>query len=123
MKVIAISVTALLLHGAAHAEQKRHPFAVHAEGLIRNFIGPPKDAQYDMVGMLEQERARSYLSGVKDASVGTHWCYPGRIKPDELDWVIIAELQKLPADVLRGMAAPLIVNALAAKFPCGAAKP
>ncbi len=62
--------------------------------------------------------AAGYIDGVYDTSEGRDWCYPGRVKPDDLAGDIANALRELPPDVLNGNAAPLIVRYLSQKYPC-----
>lgn len=77
-----------------------------------------------LVKLVEADRyadralAAMYLTGVKDATQGTTWCVHGVFKPDELDDELIAALRKLPIVKLRDNAAPLVLDALRARFPC-----
>ena len=64
--------------------------------------------------------AKGYLDGINDATEGTAWCYTGRWKSDERDHALIIELAKLPPEVLRGNAAPLVLDFLRKKYPCPA---
>ena len=93
-----------------------------ADLLVAQFMRPYESPEGNRPASayLEQEAARGYLSGVKDSTVGSAWCYPGRVKPDELDADIIGALQKLPREALHAVAAPLIVDFLRSKFPCHA---
>ena len=91
------------------------------ESLVRDFLGPPGH-QGELRGQdyLEHEAARGYIDGIKDATQGTGWCYAGRIKPHELNFELVETIRGLPASARKGNAAPLVVNALRAKFPCPA---
>lgn len=91
------------------------------ENLVRDFLGP-RGHQGELKGQdyLEHEVVRGYIDGIKDATQGTEWCYAGRIKPHELNFELVETIQRLPASARQRNAAPLLVDALRAKFPCPA---
>ncbi|KAB8057341.1 hypothetical protein GCN74_20865 [Janthinobacterium sp. FT14W] len=72
----------------------------------------------DPAFLLDQRYAKGYLAGVADAAQGRQWCDTGRLKTVEIDALLVAGLERLPARVRQGDAAALIVAILARRFPC-----
>lgn len=71
--------------------------------------------------VMERERfAEGYVGGVVDATQGTDWCAPARIKPDELDAVGYWSLLDQPAGTMPGNAATFLHQQFIAKYPCRA---
>jgi hypothetical protein len=67
----------------------------------------------------ERERfAEGYIGGTVDATQGTDWCAPSRIKPDELDAVGYWGLVEQPAGSMPGNAATLLLQQFITKYPC-----
>ena len=69
---------------------------------------------------LDDRRAESYMDGVHDATEGKGWCYDAKSKPkpDTIKETVIWTLRAMPPDQLKRNAADLIVEILAAKYPC-----
>lgn len=68
---------------------------------------------------IKRERyADGYVGGVVDATQGTDWCAPPRIKPDELDAVGFWGLLDRPRGSMPGNAAKLLHEQFIAKYPC-----
>ena len=69
---------------------------------------------------LNDQRAESYMDGVHDATEGKGWCYDAKSKPkpDTIKETVIWALRSMPSDQLKRNAADLIVEILAAKYPC-----
>jgi opacity protein-like surface antigen len=105
----------------ADAEGRRgYAGTVSAGVLLRDYMGPkrPRDDPFLMGSdLLNQQMARGYMNGIKDATEGAAWCYVSG-KPHELNDDIAAALMKLNAKQLQGRAAPLVVDALRRRFPC-----
>lgn len=121
MKNLFVLVTGLAL-ATSPALSASFSYSVTGEMLVRKFEGPAPHSNDRLKGndYLDREVARGYISGVKDATEGTAWCARGKFKPDELDSELVATVKKLPAEKLRGNAAPLVLDVLRAKFPCSA---
>lgn len=69
--------------------------------------------------LLARERyADGYVGGVVDATQGTAWCAPRRIKPSELDAVGYWGLLDRPPGSMPGNAATLLREQFIAKYPC-----
>ena len=71
---------------------------------------------------LDEQIALGYIDGVQDASQGKAWCDTGLVVPHELRDDIILALRRLPPERLKSNAAPLIIEVLSRKFPCGGRK-
>jgi hypothetical protein len=105
---------------AIHAQPAEIAPRMSGQMLLDRFQGPPNLNGKPLTGLDQMYRtlAQGYLHGINDATEGRDWCYTGRIKPDELDDRVISALKNLPADILSGNAAPLVVNFLRHKYPC-----
>jgi hypothetical protein len=89
--------------------------------LVDQFRGPPEEyGKMSGRTFTYHQLAQGYLDGINDATEGKLWCYSGRWKPDERDHALILEMSKLPPDVLKGNAAPLVLDFLRKKYPCPA---
>jgi hypothetical protein len=67
----------------------------------------------------ERERfTDGYVGGVVDATQGTDWCAPRRIKPGELDAIGYWSLVDRPAGSMPGKAATLLHEQFIANYPC-----
>lgn len=75
-------------------------------------------APVDPYALLNQQFAKGYLAGVADSAQGRDWCDTSRVKTTELDSNVIAELKKLPVEVLKKDAAQLVIDVLRKRFPC-----
>ena len=102
--------------------RRSYPGTLTGDALLRDYMGPqgPRDDPFLKGGdIVNQQMARGYMNGIKDATEGTVWCYVTG-KPHELNDDIAAALTKLDARDLRGRAAPLVADALRRRFPCPA---
>ena len=102
------------------AVRRTYPGTLSAHALLRDYMGPEQsrdDPFLKGADIVNQQLARGYMNGIKDATEGTVWCYVTG-KPHELNDDIAAALMKLNTNQLRGRAAPLVVDALRRRFPC-----
>lgn len=112
----------LLVLAVTHLSLQAGPIFPRMTGAqVIEFTGPrpastPGQAKWNF---LEEQSANAYIDGVQDAAQGSAWCDTGRVKPHEIRDDVILALRKLPADRLKGSAAPLIIEFLRKKFPCG----
>ena len=122
MNKILVGLSLLALVESVSAHPQRYPFSVTGHGLIEQFYGPEtsRGKPRTSIDYQRYEIARGYISGVKDTSEGTAWCHVPKLKPDEVDSELVSALMKLPPDILKGTAAPLLVAALKERFPCPA---
>lgn len=67
---------------------------------------------------VRRERAMGYLDGVMDAGAGTLRCPGSEDLPRELNYEVTDDIALLGPERLRGNAAPLVLAALAAHYPC-----
>lgn len=120
---LSIILTSYLLLTLSAAMAQPVKFAPHMSGraLVDNYLGPPAEfGDMSARTFAYHQLAKGYLDGINDATEGTVWCYTGRWKSDERDHALIIELAKLPPEVLRGNAAPLVLDLLREKYPCPA---
>lgn len=111
----------VLITSSALAQPVKSAPRMSGRALVDQYLGSPAEAG-DMSArtFAYHQLAKGYLDGINDATEGTVWCYSGRWKSDERDHALIVELAKLPPEVLRGNAAPLVLNFLRKKYPCPA---
>ena len=62
--------------------------------------------------------ADGYLAGVADSTQGKVWCDKGKVKTDEINSMVVAELRKLSPQDQDKSAAHAAVKILGAKLPC-----
>lgn len=62
--------------------------------------------------------ADGYLAGVADSTQGKNWCDKGKVKTDEINAMVVAELGKLPAKDQDKSAGPAVLKILETQFPC-----
>lgn len=114
----------LLLAAPALAQSRPHL------GPPMDFVNEPKITAQMIVDAfrpaasrqaVDRDQATGYLRATKDL-LTVKWCAPPGLPNHEVDGEIIAYLAKLPAEARKGAAAPLIGEALVAKFPCSTRK-
>jgi hypothetical protein len=67
----------------------------------------------------KQRYAEGYLAGVIDATQGSSWCAPSRLKPMEVASRMLTELDKRKAlGPIHDNAAPVLLELYNATFPC-----
>lgn len=67
----------------------------------------------------QQRYAEGYLAGVIDATQGSSWCAPNRLKPLEVESSVLTEMDKRKTlGPLPENAALLLLTMYKAKFPC-----
>lgn len=121
MRRAAVMLTALIAVADAKAASHQ-PYAgtMRGDTLLRSYLGPAEqrtDPFLKAGDVVDHELARGFMDGIKDATEGSVWCYVSG-KPHELNDDIAAALSKLPPEVLKGRAAPLVIAALRERFPC-----
>ena len=117
---MVVAMQAGSLANADDAVRRAYPGTLSADALLRDYMGPKQsrgDPFLKGADIVNQQMARAYMNGIKDATEGTVWCYVTG-KPHELNDDIAAALMTLNAKQLRGRAAPLVVDALRRRFPC-----
>lgn len=96
------------------------PPRLSGDDLVKQIIGEegvPR-AQQSPQTLYKQHHAEGYMAGVAEATEGRLWCAPERIKWRELDDRVFAVLWKNDPGSMPGNAAELLVQQLAAKYPC-----
>ena len=68
--------------------------------------------------IIKTRLADGYLAGVADSTQGKTWCDKGKVKPDEINSMVVAELRKLQAKDQDKSAALAALKILETKFPC-----
>lgn len=79
-------------------------------------------------GALQSEAGRimsgahgsAYIAGVADATSGTGWCGAGSVLPHELTDSVYTHLRSVTPERLKGRASTLVIERLAAIYPCPA---
>lgn len=126
------------LAGLSSAKRQEDATSVVAEALLAKFPCPQHAAASRLAGSdfidaqnitaqmvvaairfrgTDKEQAFGYLRGITDMS-NVRWCPPKWLGKLEIDSEIVAYLAKLPSDVREREAAPLVADAMRAKFPC-----
>lgn len=62
--------------------------------------------------------ADGYLAGVADSTQGKTWCDEGKVKTNEINAMVVAELRKLSSRDQEKSAAQATLKILETKFPC-----
>lgn len=65
-------------------------------------------------------RGSAYIAGVADATSGTGWCGAGSVLPHELTDSVYTHLRSVTPERLKGRASTLVIERLAAIYPCPA---
>jgi Rap1a immunity proteins len=65
-------------------------------------------------------RGSAYIAGVADATSGTGWCGAGSVLPHELTDRVYTHLQSVTPERLTRRASTLVIETLAAIYPCPA---
>ncbi len=104
---------------AAVANSAKQQPELSGDALILQFLGPPAHRGATPRGdaYVDREKARGYMDGVKDLTLGTEWCHPAGA-PHKVHADIIEDMTKLSPTKRRGSAAPLVTEALTRRFPC-----
>ena len=91
-----------------------------AERLVADRIQPQGTTLQDLSPRQVRQRifADGYLSGIADATEGTVWCDPHTAPPHEIDAEILWAITEMPADQVKGRAAPIVISLLAIRYPC-----
>ena len=80
-------------------------------------IGKPFHEQ-SADAIIKTQLADGYLAGVADSTQGKIWCDKGKVKTDEINAMVVAELGKLSPKDQDKSAAPVAIKILETKFPC-----
>ncbi len=88
--------------------------------LVRALEGKPADgAPVSETGRMQASaRGQAYIAGVADATSGTRWCGAGQVLAHELTDRVYTHLQRTAPERLQGTASTLVIEGLAASFPC-----
>ncbi|HAT30781.1 MAG TPA: hypothetical protein DCW29_08000 [Janthinobacterium sp.] len=110
---MTLSVVCLAGHGEA-------PPRLNGQDFLDYYLGAPgvPKAEQGARALVRWRYAAGYLDGVADTSRGRAWCATGTVKTIEIDAYVVDEMRTLPAAVLAGDAAPLMIGLLHKKFPC-----
>lgn len=117
-KAILICLSLLLSNGVI-ANQIAAP-RLTAKMLIAHYsgqIGTPLHEQ-SADAIIKTQLADGYLAGVADSTQGKNWCDKGKVKVDEINSMVVAELRKLSAKDQNQSAAHAAIKILESKFPC-----
>ena len=80
-------------------------------------IGKPFHEQ-SADAIIKTQLADGYLAGVADSTQGKIWCDKGKVKTDEINSMVVANLRKLSAKDQDKSAAQATIKILETKFPC-----
>jgi len=68
--------------------------------------------------IIKTRLANGYLAGVADSTQGKVWCDKGKMKIDEINSMVVAELRKLSTKDQDKSAAQAVIRILETKLPC-----
>lgn len=112
-------VLSIMFSGGVAADQIAEP-RLTVKTLITHYSGqtgvPLHEQSAD--AYIKTQFADGYLAGVADSTQGAAWCDKGKVKIDEINSMVIAELRKLPSMNQNQSAAQAAIRVLAARFPC-----
>ena len=80
-------------------------------------IGTPLHQQ-SADAIIKTQLADGYLAGVADSTQGKTWCDKGKVKTDEINSMVVAELRKLSSKDRDKSAGQAALKILETKFPC-----
>lgn len=114
MKLVALALVLLAAHAGAAPTFRAQMTGAQ---LVRDMRADPG------IGFNSErrERAMGYIAGVMDSTAGVQWCPAGRMLPHELNYLLIDDIESLEPAKLEQNAAPIILAALAKKYPCNSA--
>ena len=118
IKTILICLSLLLPHGVL-AHQIAVP-RLTVKMLIAHYsgkIGKPFHEQ-SADAIIKAQLVDGYLAGVADSTEGKIWCDKGKVKTDEINSMVVAELRKLSPKDQDKSAAQAAIEILGAKLPC-----
>ena len=90
--------------------------AMTGERFVRDIMAMPDGN----LASMRRDRAMGYMDGVMDGTVGVRWCPPGQQAAHEISYVAAEQMQRLPAEKLRGNAAALALAVVSKIYPCTA---
>lgn len=120
MNKAAILICLSLVYPSAGLAKQNAVPRLTVKTLISYFSGqagtPFQEQSADVISKIQL--ADGYLAGVADIAQGKTWCDKGKVKPDEINSMVVAELRKLPAKDQGKSAAVAALKILGTKFPC-----
>lgn len=102
---------------SVHAAPYVYPFntMTGADVVARLTVDPVTDGDFR-----ERDRANYYVAGIKDATQGSLWCFRRALLPHELNTEVAHALKaRYSPDALKANAAPLVLDELRRRYPCG----
>lgn len=119
LNIIFSLVLAASLSTALQA-QNASPGRLSGAQMIERWTSPAVDGTVrSHTAIFARQYADGYLAGVADASEGALWCNRYAVKPHEVDAEIMGVLKSMAASkASRTVAARLVTEALASRFPC-----
>lgn len=111
--VASLSVGLMLSASSASAAGNYRSHWTGAQ-LVRDMQADPRID----INMVRRERAMGFLEGISDATVARDWCPASTAIPHELNFLLVERVARFSPARQKGDAAPLVVAALAAAYPC-----
>lgn len=120
----AILSTGLALNvaSAESGNDQGRDWAISGTELLKALEGKSDDGalQSQAVRIMSGARGSAYITGVADAISGTRWCGAGSVLPHELTDRVYTHLRSVTPERLKGTASTLVIEKLAAIYPCPA---
>ncbi|PWF45090.1 Rap1a/Tai family immunity protein [Massilia glaciei] len=120
--LLGLALTSLSQAATPAFKPKPYYPTMTGDRLVRYHFGPPQPRDNPFLkggDVVDHERARGFMDGIKDATQGTVWCFVAG-KPHELNDDIAGAISKLGPEEQKGAAAPLVISALRQLYPCAA---
>lgn len=113
---------AINVASAESGNDQGRDWIVSGTELIKALEGKSDDAalQSEAGRISSGARGSAYIAGVADATSGTGWCGAGSVLPHELTDRVYTHLQSVTPERLTRKASTLVIETLAAIYPCPA---
>ncbi|MFK3781403.1 Rap1a/Tai family immunity protein [Agrobacterium sp. NPDC089420] len=113
---------AINVASAGSGNDEGHDWIISGTELIKALEGKSDDgALQSEAGRIKSgARGSAYIAGVADATNGTGWCGAGSVLPHELTDRVYTHLRSVTPERLKDSASTLVIETLAAIYPCPA---
>jgi hypothetical protein len=113
---------AINVASAQSGNDQGRDWAISGTELLKALEGKSDDGalQSEADRIMSGARGSAYIAGVADATSGTGWCGAGSVLPHELTDRVYTHLQSVTPERLKGRGSTLVIETLAAIYPCPA---
>ncbi|MCD4661087.1 MULTISPECIES: Rap1a/Tai family immunity protein [Rhizobium/Agrobacterium group] len=113
---------AINVASAGSGNDEGRDWIISGTELIKALEGKSDDGalQSEAGRIMSGTRGSAYIAGVADATSGTGWCGAGSVLPHELTDSVYTHLRSVTPERLKGRASTLVIERLAAIYPCPA---